>query len=231
MATDRNRSRAIVLCAIVALGLAAIAVPASAQAQKWMTPPLAEPTVEEPVPVLVKAEGKLSLLSKSGLSKIQFNCESLAIESGLLEVEGKDSGKALLAGCSTLLGGVVQKACVPSSPSTSEGSGEISFGFKGQLVMHEGTAYERIEPASGETFVEIRYPKGCSLTATKVTGSLYAQEVNGELEVGAAAHSFKEGTSGLGGLKYGTNPATVEGNVSVSITGMHAGEPWSGLGG
>lgn len=205
----------------------------SVNKQSIISPLLPEVQVVE----LEKKEGVI--LTKSGLSKLEFTCTSVEYLDALLHPSGGTSIKAIhLRGCTLKLGGVEQKACVPSSPDTAEASGVVTIlNVTSQVYLHlvynekdkpiSEEVIELVVPEGGVggTFVELRYPKGCSLTATKITGVIAFKDCEKLFLEEKAIHLFVEGP--LSNLKYGTNLMVLDGGVTVRLVGGHLNQTWS----
>jgi hypothetical protein len=208
---------------IAIIGLTSLA-PTSAQAlPNWMIPVTEDIGAGSTVEVEAKVEKALSLLTTIGTeTPVQISCEKLTLDKGLLEGEGKSSATLLLSACTTLLNGKTDTKCKPAEP--------IAAKVKDLLVLHEGVAYDRFEPAeAGKPFTTLVFGEEC-LVGEKVpiTGTFYAKDSNGKLEVAEKTHVFEEGP--LTKLSFGIRAATIDGSASASLAGVHAGELWRGLG-
>jgi hypothetical protein len=227
-------TRIFSLCLIAGLSLTALVASEAQALPKWMTPPAGEPTSGEPAKVSGKVEKALVLLSKVGLIKVEIACEGLTIEKGLLEVEGKGSATSLFNGCVMKANGVTQSACKPHSPGAAEGT-ILTNPLKGSLVLHtlEGGAKDtllKLMPQTGTIFATVALGKEVSsecayLTKADVTGTLFARDSGGELEVEAETHQLEASTA-LNGLLFGGNAATLDGAVRLDLTDIGS---WSGL--
>jgi hypothetical protein len=198
---------------------------------KWMTPPPVEPTASEPAEVTGKVEKALALLSTVGASTIEIACEGLALENGLLEAEGKGSATASFTGCMTWLNGNLANNCKPKSPGAETGT-IVTNPLVGVLKSHtlEGGAKEgllELTPKTGTSFVLAELGALCGAgNKFDVTGTLFARDSGGELEVEAQTHLL-EASAALGGVKFGSNAATLDGSVRLDLV---EGGSWSGLG-
>jgi len=214
------------------LGLSLMAIVASialaaAQADstpQWMISATDEIGPSLPVETEAKAKEALTLLSQVGIIFVKISCEGLALDTALLEGEGKSSGTALFSSCQTYLNksGTPSKACDPLGEP-------IAAKVKGQLITHEGATLERLEPAEGSVFTTLKFEASCALGPEgKVTGVLYLKDAGGKFELEEKAHVLEEGP--LSALKFAGQTATLEGSASVSLIGKHLDRTWSGLG-
>ncbi len=215
------RLKTLVFCFIATIAVASYAANRAQALPGWMIPASEEPGPGVVVEVEAKAEKALVLLSKSGATPIQISCEKLVLDKGLLEAEGKSSGTVLASSCQFLANGKVIAVCKPAEPITAK--------VKGQLLLHEGVAYDRFEPVEGKTFTTVKLGPECAFgEEVEVSGVFYAKDNSGKLEAQEEAHTLVEGS--LTALKYGGNAATIDGSVSLSLKGEHLNARWNGLG-
>ncbi|MDX6602321.1 MAG: hypothetical protein QOF13_1523 [Solirubrobacterales bacterium] len=219
-------SRIFSLCLIAGLSLAVLVATHAQATPEWMaTPP------GEPPEVSGKVEKALVLLTAVGKTPVEIACEGLTIEKGLLEVEGKGSATASFTGCLTWVNGKLAPNCKPHSPSAAAGT-ITTNPLVGLLKLHtlEGGAKEgliELAPKTGTVFVMTELGPLCAVgNKFNVTGTLFARDSGGELEVEAETHLL-EASSALGGVLFGANAATLDGAVRLNLV---EGGFWSGLG-
>jgi hypothetical protein len=212
------------------LVLAVMGTPSLARAEllpNWMVNPTREVGSGLVVEFTPELEKSPVLLTEVGGQKVEVSCEKLTTKDGLLGVEGKSSATLEFGSCQTKIGGTLSAVCKPAEPIVAK--------VKGAIALHEGVAYERLEPAEGTSFTHIHFSELCTLEVNEgggvpVTGSAYLKDANGQLETEAISHLAEEAQVGLGGLSFGVHPATMDGSANVSLLGTHKGLTWSGLG-
>jgi hypothetical protein len=136
----------------------------------------------------------LTLNTKIAGVAVEFSCTGISLDSGLIETEGKSTGKALFSGCKTKLNGSVSAAC---EPFTGAGKGLIaSNALKGQLLLHEGTTtLLKVSAVTGETLGTIEMSELCSIgEKVPVIGpGLYVKDAGGEFETEKEVHQLEVG--------------------------------------
>jgi hypothetical protein len=199
-----------VACSLL-MALAMLAPP-GAKAASWMLDG-ANIEASSEVEVGLKADTLTQLLSKALNTTITIDCTEQVITSAQLEAGGKAKATVQLSSCTTELGGAVKVGCKPTEPIVASGTLEI--------VKHEGATY--IKATNGASpFAEIGFnEKTCTLTnPTPVKGTFWLEDGEGAPEVEALTHLLKEGTvpaKALGGLKFGVEPATIDGSVIAEV--------------
>jgi hypothetical protein len=216
-------------CLIAILGAIALHASHASAAPNWMVPP--KPGL--PAELSAKAEKTLTLNTKIAGISLEFSCTGISLDSALIEVEGKATGKALFSGCITKLNGVTSAVC---EPFTGAGKGLIaSNALKGQLLLHEGTTtLLKVSAVSGETFGTIKMGPECFIgeNVPVIGPGLYVKDAAGEFEVEKATHLLEVGplTELWAISKTAEHKATAGGSVAVSLAGVSLGQSWSGLG-
>ena len=183
--------------------------------------------------------GGVTLLSEVGTPgrKNRHYVYFIEVSEGLLELEGKDSGNIELQNdCTTKLAGYCSPDCKPEEP--------IEASVKSLIVLHPTAVlqtemketitnpegYVLFSPASGTTFITIEFLAPCALPAgINVKGTAVVKDCNGLFRTEGATHLIEEVGAGLfplDGLKFGANPASLDGSAVLKLVG---GGNWSGL--
>jgi hypothetical protein len=163
----------------------------------------------------------LILLSMRAGKKVAILCEEL-IATGVLLTQGGSTANIELRKCQTSIEEKFSEACTPKEPITAKA--------KDLIVLNGGLPYDFFEPASGASFGTIGFGAGCVLgEALSITGSFYANESIGKFETELVTHLFVEAALGVGGLRLGGEPMTIDGSANISLLGGHAGAKWSGI--
>jgi hypothetical protein len=157
-------------------------------------------------------------------------CTSMHLEEAKLKLEGSSLGKFRFVGCRiTTNGGEVLPAC---EPHTGEEKGVILTKLlKGLIVLHEGTALNRIEPEEGTRLVEIATSLSCAFGPNiPVIGKFFVKDCNGAFRVEDFTHLFEEGplTELWVISKTEEHKSAIDGSALASLTGEHAPFKWSG---
>ena len=177
------------------------------------------------------------LLTKTGLTKVEILCTAMKFVDMLMKVLGVVLGKVHFEGCVTKLnGGAAAGACKPHSPGAAEGLIETEL-LKGLLKLHETALGTKVDlvlvaPDEGEKFVTLKMGKEagseCSIGAEfLIKGEFFLKDCQEELLKEKGEHLLEEGP--LGALKFGENPATLDGSAKVGLIGAHLGMTWSGV--
>jgi hypothetical protein len=198
-----------------------------------------------PVTNALKVEGQGSIenndgtfLTKVGLSKVEILCTAGQLIDVLLEESGAGHGKARGEGCITKLNGTTAGACVPHSPGAANGVIE-SNALKGLLQLHTPAtgpkvAIGELAPEAGEVYVTLILGKAapekneCAIGEKfNITGKGLVKDCQGEGEVEKVTHLVEEGP--LSTIRFGSNPATIDGSANVFLVGAHKGMTSSGI--
>jgi hypothetical protein len=238
----RKRARTLVISCVAMLGLSA-SMAAGAQGN-WLI--LHEKKIVESHVTL----GVETHEHKTG-NKFILLVPALGLEILCLKVESDPNAlPLLLAGstighghvnfseCDTRIKGVENKNCKPFEPILAGGLGKLL------LHIHQGVNlnYVLLEPLKGQPFTTIQFGELCVLPEEAlVTGSLVVE--CGHLLGGAFAlldcakhqvtHLFREAPEALfseDGLRFGLNPALLDGIAAARINGpsLYVGDEWGG---
>jgi hypothetical protein len=237
MSQAKHRLTALGLGLLAALMLTALWA-AGAQAEAGAT--WKKNTV--PITSAVEVNGELEtgvnhpkLLTTFNGAAVSILCEKFKIEDGLLLTEGKSLGNLLFDECTTFINEVPEPQCdlVPHTGKTHE----IEALVKDLIVLDKTVVgnpegYDLFSPDNGTTtFVTLLYKKGteCILPAEiGITGESIVEDCNHAFRTEAAVHLIKEAPASLfssTGLKFGKNPATIDGSINLFLVG---GGNWSG---
>jgi hypothetical protein len=185
-----------------------------------------------------KIEGERgTLLTKSGLTKVEISCTSISTAGSALQELGGVIGKVHFLGCVTKLNGSTAAACAPHSPGALPGLIETNA-LDGLLKLHTtaiGVKIDLLEVLTekfGETslpFVTLELGSGECAIGSKfdITGKFFVQDGQGEALVEKVTHLFVEAP--LSALLFGKNPATIDGSAFVSLAGTRGGFTYSGI--
>jgi hypothetical protein len=122
----------------------------------------------------------------------------------------------------------------PLEPVADCGVGNLTFKVKGKLILHEGITYELLSPFEGTNLTLTTYTgAGCPLPKNvPVTGSLVLEDPGG-LNEEAVTHLVQQASGALfptDGMAFGGFKMSLDGSMSLKLTGEHEGMAWSGLG-
>lgn len=171
----------------------------------------------------------VTLLSKVLGQQLAVSCSAAEVMNAKLETEGTISSgsKLKFSGCTTKIGGTTSKACEPHIGA--EKGVIVSSGMKGSLVLQEKVAVTRFEPTAGTTLATLEMSEECSLgEKLPVIGAITLRDA--ELANEAVKHVFVEGPSTELWVisKTAEHAATIDGSVTLALTGAHLGLKWSG---
>ena len=222
--------KALGICVVAALGVLAFSAAfAQAAPPNWMVNGgEATGTLE----VTGKAETDFLLLVQA--SNVEILCETFEVDDGLLFVGGTSLAVLLF-----------KKGCVARSisplatlPCTVGEPIEAKVKDKLVLVGSPAKAYDLFEPdVSGAPFTTIHFGGAeCPLPEeVPITGSALVEDCNNALETEAKTHLIQQAPESVSGtsdvLKFGKNPARLDGSAILELLGAHAGQNWSGLAG
>lgn len=121
----------------------------------------------------------------------------------------------------------------PLEPVQSCGVGNLTFKVKSKLVLHGGQTYELVQPFEGTNLTVTTYTgEECFLPKTvPVTGSLILEDPKGYSEE-AVTHLVQQASGALfgHGMFFGGFKMSLDGSMSIALSGEHEGLAWSGLG-
>jgi hypothetical protein len=178
------------------------------------------------------------LLTNVGATKVEVLCTTIKFTDALLKTLGGLSGKIHFEGCITKLNGSTATACVPHSPGVANGLVETNA-LDGLIILHEDKAGARVDQfellaGAGAPFVTLILGKAapekneCAIGEKfEITGKTFLKDTQSEGLVEKTSHLVEEGP--LSGLKFGTNPMTLDGSITVTLVGAHEGMKWSGV--
>jgi hypothetical protein len=228
--------RAFILSAVAALGLTALFA-AGAQAEAgaaWMKNGANIASSQE---IEATLETNANLLSTVGGTPLEIICKKVIVDDGLLEVEGKNRGVLLFTECETKLNKVTSNVCKPAEPIVLKALSllvlhTLSGGAKDDLIEF----FPHTVGGVTEPFARLKFSKLCTLevnggAGVPITGTFFAKDCENKLLEERATHLIEEarnatGGTLLGGLKFGVNPAQLDGSVNISLIG---GGNFSGL--
>jgi hypothetical protein len=171
-----------------------------------------------------------TLLSTSGGSSVEILCGPIKFVGGTLSGTG-GSGKIHYEECTTKLAGVTANRCVPRSPGAAAGLIETRQ-ITALLKLHElagGTKDDLLDLSpEGGVFVELSLGSGlCAIgNSIPITGLVTLKDCRGEALANVVEHLFEEGP--LSTLKFGENPATIDGSAWGFLVGAHEHQTFSG---
>jgi hypothetical protein len=174
---------------------------------------------------LEKNEG--ALLTKYLGAQLEILCTAMALLGGVLEAEGKLTGKARFTGCIMKSKGEVIPACEPHNGL--EKGVIVTNPLKGVLALHAGEKILRVTPAEGSKFVTLAFPESCFFPGTvPIIGTVTLKDsaLGSEL----VTHLGLEGPlTELWFLsKTVEHQSTLDGSVNSFLQGAHEGLKWSG---
>jgi hypothetical protein len=222
MSNRKIRFGLLGLCVPAAMAIMAFGGASAAQASNCVT---GEPTkscgmlngknvtVDTTVTGTTQKDTLVLLLSKALGTTVAIDCTEQGLVGGtaLLLPEGKATGKVEFKSCTTELGGKVSIGCKPLEPIIAAGTL--------QIVLHEGEAV--VKATNGlSPFTEIGFSeKTCTLTnPTPVKGTGWILDCIPDPETELTEHLIIEGKLAaemLGGLKFGTEPASIDGSLII----------------
>jgi hypothetical protein len=213
MSKSKTRLGLIGLCVTAAMAMMAFAA-SGAQAASWMVGGTTV-TSNLPVDVVATLEEEATLLSKAAGSSVAISCASLKAEEEVLLGAGVAHGKVIFTKCKTALNGSPAAACTPKEPIVAKGLLLV--------VKHNGATYVLAEPESGKPFTTLTLgtEEECAIGEEfDVTGQLWIEDCEGDPETELLTHLIQEGeeaAAALGGLFFGTHPATIDGSAIVEV--------------
>jgi len=221
-------------CLVIACGAMAFAATAQAEVEAhWNVNNnaiSAELVTRGVVPEATLENNHGVLLGHALGKELNILCTSMRLEEAKLKLQGSSLGKFRFAGCRiTTNGGEVLPACEPHTGT--EAGVILTVLLKGLIVLHEGTALNRIEPEEGTRFVNVATSASCAFGENiPVIGKFFAKDCNGAFVVEELTHLFEEGplTEIWVISKTEEHKSTIDGSASVSLTGEHALLKWSG---
>jgi len=223
MSKGKTRFGLLGLCVTAAMALMAFGGASAAQAAGCTpTTPTAKPcwmlnnanvTADTTVTATIFKDVLTLLLSKALSTTVAIDCTEQGLVGGtaLLQPEGKATGKLEFKNCTTELGGAVKTGCKPVEPIIAAGTLEIA--------LHEGEAV--VKATNGlSPFAEIGFnEKTCALTnPTPIKGTGWILDCIPDPETELTEHLIIEGKLAaemLGGLKFGAEPASIDGSVII----------------
>jgi hypothetical protein len=219
MSKGKTRLGLLALCATAAMAMMAFAA-SGAQAEArpaWMINGN-DVTSDLTVSVVLTEDVPTKLLTSSGGTPVAIECTEYEVPTALLLAEGKADGEVWFRNCETYLGSeeVLSEPCKPTEPIKAGGTLEI--------VLHEGEPLVKAT-GTGGTFTTLEFGEECSLPEeVPITGTGWILDCELEAEEEKLIHLIEEGkaaAAALGGLKFGKNPATIDGSLNVEV--FHSG--------
>jgi hypothetical protein len=217
-------------CFIITLGLLmATAISAHAKGH-WFV------VLTHTLTVGAKEEGNdFQLLATFGVGETPIGvlCSKIKIDNGLLFADGSGSGELLLSSCQTLISGLVKANCKLLEPATVK--------VKSLLLHHSNDTYILFSPTSGAIFTTLHLGELCAPgEEVEVTGQAVAEcgvllEASWDHEDCSAenvTHEIRQASAELfteHKLNFGSKAATLDGDASLSLTGIYAGMNWGAL--
>jgi hypothetical protein len=180
------------------------------------------------------------LLSKFGLTAVAILCEKILVHDGLLFSDGSSLGELLFSkNCKTELNAKVTENCKPLEPIVAE--------VKNLLIKHpeptkDPKSYILFSPHDSLTFATLHLGALCAIGQNiEVKGNVVAE--CGVLNTGVwtqldcAQEKVEQRIREVQSktlfpndvLKFGVNPALLDGDVGLVLSGTHAGGSWGGL--
>jgi hypothetical protein len=235
MRNGKHALRALGLSFLAAMGLMAF-MAAGAQATAWdVNGTLLGDSLLPEVGGNLRTGVEALLLTTTGAGQpLVIHCKKFTITAGNLhKTDATGTLQYDNSTCLTLINGVNQKNC------GHETGGINILPIKALIlpVLHSGEVYLLVEPQSGETITQIHYGALCSLPLTSLKGTEAYECEDGNLklsscEVSRVTQFIKPiANQGLLGdaLKYGNNPASLDGEAEIFLKGAHAGLPFNAL--
>jgi hypothetical protein len=210
MSKGKTRLGLLGLCVTAAFALMAFAA-SGAQATAWMLNGT-NVTSNLPVTLEILKDTLTLLLSKAIGTTIAIDCTTYSASGVELQPNGKAIGSVEFKNCTTELGGKLNAGCNPIEPIKT--SGEL------QVTTHEG---ETVTKATNGTspFTTIKFnEETCTVPNSPVKGTLWILDCLKDPEEELLEHLIEEGklaASMLGGLTFGTEPASIDGSVIVHV--------------
>lgn len=109
--------------------------------------------------------------------------------------------------------------------------GGLTFDTKGNLFLHNGKTYKRIEGLSGQPMTLTTYSPFCPLPEeVEVVGSIVLEDASGSFSNEAVSHLVRQAPESLfpGQLFFGENKMSFDGRWIEKLKGKEAGKKWSG---
>ena len=167
-----------------------------------------------------------TLLTTVGTSKVEILCGKIKFVGATISGTGA-KGKIHYEECTTLLNGVAASRCTPKSPGAALGLIETNA-LKGllKLTLASQDVLE-LSPESGTEFVKLSLGSLCAIgNEFAITGKATIKDCKGEGRVNKVEHLFEEGPESA--LLFGGNAATIDGSAWGFLSGVHAGQTFSG---
>lgn len=243
MRNGKHGLKALGLSFLAALGLMAF-MAAGAQAVTWDVAGKELTENGQELDGAPKGEGLLLVPAQN----VIIHCKNFTVDEGQLivkeikDAEGKTiaspntaHGGLLFSSCLTLVSGVDQPKC---SNDVANGITILQAKAKIKPVLHNGSVYLLAEPlTSGGNFTQIHYGPECALPLVNIKGSVLLECENGSLvhrscSFAAAKQLIKPVANQAllsDELKYGLNPATLDGEAEVFLKGKNEGQTFNAL--
>ena len=212
MSKGKTRLGLVGLCATAAMALMAFGASGAQAAKGWLVggAPVTSPL---PVTLVITGDTLTRLLTTSVGLSISIDCKTYA-GSGTLEASGAGKGEVKFSNCETFIkeGGVevLHGECKPTEPIVANGTLEATV---------NGTETEIKATGLGATkkFAEVKFPnEECLLPTTEVKGSAWLKDCQKEFLVDKLIHLLEEDQTKKE-LKYGLEPASIDGSVNVEV--------------
>jgi hypothetical protein len=224
MSKSKTRLGLLALCATAAMAMMAMAGASGAQAAGCTAAnPNAKPcwmlgganvTANLPVTVNLIKDTLVKLLTTSGGTPVAIDCLEQKVTKAELLPEGVAHGTILFENCHTYLGAgeELSEPCKPAEPIHAGGTLEIA--------LHEGEPLVKATGTEGK-FTTLEFGEECSLPEeVSITGTGWILDCEEDPETELLTHLIEEGMAAalaLGGLKFGKNPASIDGSLIVEV--------------
>jgi len=224
MSKGKTRFGLLGLCVTAAMALMAFGGASAAQAAGCTpTTPTAKPcwmlnnanvTADTTVTATIEKDTLVLLLSKALSTTIAIDCLEQAFVGNkvLLEASGKAKAEVEFKKCHIELGGKPAIGCTLLEP--------VIAGNELQIALHEGEPLVKATNSTG-TLATLHFvdPTTCTLPLfVPVKGTFWILDCLGDPEIELTEHLIIEGKLAaemLGGLKFGAEPASIDGSVII----------------
>ena len=178
-----------------------------------------------------------TLLTTVGKTPLEILCLEISFKGAKLHELGRATGRIHYNNCVTILNknGIAVGNCKPHSPGDAAGL-ILTEPLEGLIKLHKLGAGEpkendellELKPVPPATaFVKIQLGALCAVgNEFEITGKAFLKDCKKEGLVDLKEHLFEEGP--LTELKFGTNPATIDGSAWGFLTGVHEGMTFAG---
>jgi len=184
----------------------------------------------------IAGAGNIVVLTKIGLSTIEYDCAVVKSLNGLLHELGRFTSKIHFENCITKLNKSIVPKCTPHSPGAPEGFIETEP-LEGLLKLHvlskeplvDDDVFELLPVNAEMHFVTLELGTGgCSIANNiSMTGTIFLKDSKNKLLENQIERLFEE-FKPLTKFLFGGNPMTIDGSFWAFLQGPHTNQLWSG---